>query len=138
MWIHRPYLMLCIVSDVGISVVLLCNCFFPSSSMYLLCSLIAQLLVDRTISYPPELGNTMVSLCSETLRFKPEGEKSTICPQCESSLRSSEAGSPDWSQGSFRSGPETRIQTKPRRRAFQNPLVPSFERLQGMKDVSID
>ncbi len=110
---------------------------FPPSSMYLLCSLIAQLLVDRTSSYPPELGNTMVSLfwnfVFQTGRIKIYYLSAVWKQPC-----SSEAGSPDWSQGSFRSGPETGKQTKAQMRPFQNTLVPRFVRLQGMKDVSND
>lgn len=119
--IHRPYLMLCIVSEVGIGVVWFV--FFP---LYPLCSHIAQLLVDRAISYPPELGNTMVSLCSKTLPFNTKDKKvSAICPQFNSSLHSSESGSQNWSLGRFRSGPENRTPTEAPRRAFQNPSVSS-------------
>lgn len=46
-WIHRLYLMLCIVSDVGISVVLLCDYFFP------LCLIISQTIGWRNHQLPP-------------------------------------------------------------------------------------
>lgn len=99
-------------------------CFFP---LYPLCSHIAQLLVDRVISYPPELGNTMVSLCSVTLLFNTKDKKvSAICPQFNSSLHSSESGSQDWSQGRFRSGPESRTPTEAPRRALSKPLSVQF------------
>lgn len=58
----------CIESDVGISVVLLCVYIPPPLTF--LCSNIAQLLVDRAISYPPELGIAIVlKLCNSKLRI---------------------------------------------------------------------
>lgn len=107
------------------SVLCCCVIFFFLSSLYPLCSQIAQLLVDRAISYPPELGNTMVSLCSKTLQFNTKDKKvSAICLQCNSSLHSSESESQDWSQGRFRSG--SRIPTEAPRRSFQKPFCAHF------------
>lgn len=49
-------------------------CVICFCSPFILCVHVAQLLVDRAISYPPELGN-MVSLCSKTLQFNTKDKK---------------------------------------------------------------